>query len=778
LEAPRPRIYQFGPFRVNPASGELLKNGQRVRLQDQPFRLLVTLLENANRTVTRDEIRNRIWQENTFVDFDSGLRVAVRKLREALGDSAESPVYVETLPKRGYRLLVPVIVDEPERPAGSTVPAAEAEAQPAKRRSRSAIAIWALIAVLLLAALTLATFVHRPRKFPGGATIVLADFANSTGDAVFDGALRQGIAVQLEQSPYLTLVSDERIQATLRLMGQAPFGRLSSERAREVCERTASAAVLEGSIDRLGSAYVLGLRARDCRTGEVLDEEQAQATKKEDVLNTLDHIASRFRERTGESLATVRAHDVPLVEATTASLEALKAYSMGWQVVASQGEAAAFPFFKRAVDLDPQFAAAYVALAIMYGSTGQGDLASENSRKAYELREHASENEKYFITAYYQGRTLGNEQKALQTCQEWIQAYPAEWRPHSFLAGFIYPILGNFDGAIEESKKMAQLDPDSGVPYTFLGYADFAENRIADAEDTLGKATARKVVVPDFALLRFDGAFLRGNQEAMAREMAAARENPTAEDELEFHEAFALAYTGQLLQARKLSRNAAESARQKANLERTATFTIVPILWEAFFGEASSARKHAGDALKIAQNREIEYGAALTFAAAGDSQRATTLANELEQHFPEDTSIRFSYLPVLRAMLALNARAPDRALDALQAATPYELGTPRSWLQAFFGALYPTYVRGDAYLANHQGNEAVAEFQRIVNHRGITISDPIGALAWLQLGRAYASIGEQSKAKAAYSHFLDLWKHADPDLPIFKQAQAEYSHLL
>jgi DNA-binding winged helix-turn-helix (wHTH) protein/tetratricopeptide (TPR) repeat protein len=770
LEAPPARIYQFGPFQVNSSTGELLKDGQRIRLQDQPFRLLVVLLENANRAVTRDEIQNRIWQGNTFVDFDSGLRVAVRKLREALGDSAESPVYIETLPKRGYRLIVPVTIQEPERPVR------EDEPQPAKHLSRSAIAIWALIAVLVLAALTLATFVHRPRKLPGGATIVLADFANSTGDPVFDGALRQGIAVQLEQSPSLSLVSDERIQGTLHMMGLAPGSRLDAQRAREVCERTASSAVLEGSIDRLGSAYVVGLRARDCHSGEVLDQEQAQAAKKEDVLNALDHIASRFRERAGESLSTLTAHDVPLVEATTSSLEALKSYSMGWQVVASQGEGAALPFFKHAVETDPQFAAAYAALAIMYGSTEQGDLAAESVRKAYELRAHATANERYFITAYYEGRVLGNQQKALQTCQEWIAAYPAEWRPHSFLAGFVYPILGNFDGAIEESKKMAQMDVGSGVPYTFLAYSYFAENRVAEGEEALRSASSKKIEVPAFAVARFDGAFLRGDQEAMNRELAGPHDDPTAEDDLEFHRAFVLAYSGRLRQARKVLRDASDSARQRGNMERAATFTVMSSVWDALFGEAGSA-KTAGDALKIAHNREIEYGTALAFAAAGDSARALAMANDLEQHFPEDTSVHSSYLPVIRALVALHERAPDRAVQALQMASPFELGTPRSWLQGFFGALYPVYVRGEAYLANHQGSEAAAEFRKVVDHRGLSISDPIGAVAWLQLGRAYASIHETAKAKVAYRHFLDIWKDADPELPLFKQARAESLHL-
>jgi DNA-binding winged helix-turn-helix (wHTH) protein len=351
LENQAPAIYKFGPFEVNPSAGEILKQGKRVKLQDQPFRLLITLLENPGRVVTREEIQGRIWHGNTFVDFDSGLRVAVRKLREALGDDAERPQFVETIPKRGYRLLVPVL-----SVASATQTAEEHVSTTLTGDGWSGVRAnrWAVSLALLIvaAAATFLFFVHGPRKLAGGDTLVLADFSNSTGDPVFDGTLRQGLAVQLEQSPFLSLISDERIQQTLRLMGQPSDARLAPQIARQVCERIGSAAVLEGSIAHLGSQYVLGLRAISCRTGDVLDEEQEQAAKKEDVLNALGQIASKFRTRMGESLATVEKYDTPLAEATTSSLEALRAYSTGWKVVAAQGEEAAVPFFKHAIEID------------------------------------------------------------------------------------------------------------------------------------------------------------------------------------------------------------------------------------------------------------------------------------------------------------------------------------------------------------------------------------------------------------------------------------------
>jgi eukaryotic-like serine/threonine-protein kinase len=772
-------VYQFGSFRVNAESGELLKNGERVRLQDQPFRLLVILLESAGQVVTREELRNRIWPHNTYVDFDSSLRVAVRKLREALGDDADSPAYVETIPKRGYRFLFPltrpVSVAETTADGEAIPPSASVERETAKSAAGSSAWVWILIAVLVIGAVTSATFIHGPRKFAGSDTAVLADFANATGDPVFDGTLRQGLEVQLEQSPYLSLVSDERIQRTLQLMGQGPDVRLTPALAREVCERTGAAAVLEGSIAGLGSQYVLGLRARDCRTGEVLDEEQARAGQKEEVLGALDRIANRFRTRVGESLATVEKHNTPLVEATTPSLEALKAYSMGMRINASQGEAAAVPLFKRAVELDPQFALAYAALGVMYGTLGQTDLAAAEASRAYALRDRVSDNEKFFITGYYEGRTTGNQEKAQQTCKEWAETYPHDISPHTFLAGFVYPVLGEFNQAVDESEKIVQMNPAHEFGYVALASNDLGLNRVADAQKATAMAAAHGIDVPNLGVMRYDIAFLKGDKAAMDREEVAAREKPETEEWISQNKAFALAYTGRLQEALKASRRASELAGKGSTLQDdVALFETAPALWEGFFGLSSAAKQSAHAALKASNEREVEYGAALALAMAGNSDESQKLADDLARRFPEDTSVQFSYLPTVRGELALNHGDAPRALEALQHAAPYELGTPRSCLQGFYGALYPVYVRGEAYLAEHKGAEAMAEFQKILDHRGTVVSDPIGALANLQLARAYVLMGDKAKAKAAYERFLNLWKDADQDIPALKQAREEY----
>jgi eukaryotic-like serine/threonine-protein kinase len=605
-------------------------------------------------------------------------------------------------------------------------------------------------------------------------TIVLADFTNTTGDAVFDGTLRQGLEVQLEQSPFLSLVSEAQIQQTLRLMNLPPDAKLTPEVARDLCQRVGSAAVLDGSIASLGSQYVLGLRAKNCRTGGVLDEEQVQAARKEDVLSALSQIASKFRTRVGESLTTVEKHDTPLAEATTPSLEALKAYSLGWKVFSSTGPAAALPLFKRAIEIDPKFAMAHAFLGDMYGALGESALSAEGTSKAYQLRDRASDAEKFFITASYDLRVTGNLEKAQQTYELWAQTYPRDMRPHGFLST-IYIVTGKYEKAVEESKKAIELDPDFAIAYGNLAFSYQNLDRLGESENVLQRAFERKLEVPDFLVARYDIAFLRSDKAGMEQEVALGQGKSGAEDLISDKEALVLAYSGHLQQARRMSRRAADLAQQSARQESAALYETGAALREAFFGNAPAARRSARAALELSKDREVEYGAAFALALSGDSSRSQTLADDLEKRFGEDTSVRFSYMPALRALLALNHSQSSNAIELLQAAVRYELGTPRSSLHGFFGALYPVYVRGEAYLAAHQGAEAAAEFQKILDHRGIVISDPIGALAHLQLARAFALLGDKARAKTAYQDFLTLWKDADPDIPILQQAKAEFA---
>jgi serine/threonine protein kinase/Tfp pilus assembly protein PilF len=637
---------------------------------------------------------------------------------------------------------------------------------------------WILSAAVGLGALALSTAVylyfHLAPKLTNKDTIILADFTNTTGDPVFDGTLRQGMIVQLEQSPFLSLMSDERVRQTLALMGQSPDARLTPNIAREVCARSGSTAVLDGSIVSLGSQYVLGLRARNCRSGDILDEEQVQAAKKEDVLKALSQAAAKFRTRVGESLASVEKFDTPLEEATTPSLEALKAYSAATKISFSDGFVAGVPFLKRAVEIDPKFALAYAHLGLWYSNIGESVLSMENTRKAYELRDHASDRERFLITALYDRDVTGNLEKAHQTLELWVQTYPRDVGAHGLLSGFSSQGTGRYEETIEEANKALALDPDFTPGYLNLATGNFYLDRFAETEDVIQQALQRKQEIPDLLVLHYYVSFLKHDSAAMDRDTALVRGKPGAEDWMAHSQALVLALSGRLKDALVMSQRAIDLTLQAGQEERAATYESGAAVWQAFFGNASAARQSATAALALSRGRDVEFSAGFALALSGDLSRAQALANDLEKRFPEDTSARFTYVPSLRALCALNRNQPARAIELLQTAAPYELAIPAIDFNFFFGGLDSAYVRGEAYLAMGKGPEAAVEFEKVLDHRGLVAADPIGALAHLQLGRAYALSGEKQKAKSAYQDFLLLWKDADEDLPVRKQAQAEY----
>ena len=665
-----------------------------------------------------------------------------------------------------------------DTPSQRSAPRVSRRAGP-RRRAMLAVALSLLLAATI-AVLALHMFNARRHGAPlltEKDTIVLADFTNATGDPVFDETLRQGLTIQLEQSPYLSLVSDERIQHTLRMMGQPEDARLTPERAREICMRTASAAFLQGSIASLGTQYVLGLRAKTCSAGDVLDEEQVQAARKEDVLKALSQIASEFRTRVGESLATIQKHDTPLYEATTPSLEALKAYSAAMRVSFSSGEAAAVPLMKRAVEIDPQFAMAYASLGLMYSTIGESVLSLESTRKAYELRDHTSDREKFFITTVYHRDVTGNLEKEQQTLGLWAQTYPRDRDAHGLMSGFATQGVGQYEKSVEEAKIAVGIDPDFSPGYVNIASAYLFSDRLTEAEGTAQRALERKFDVPEFSLLRFYFAFLKGDRGAMERAAALAKGKPWAEDWMAHSQALVLARSGHLRAAAEMSSRAVDLAQQAGQRERAATYKAGRAVWEAFSGNAPAAKRSAMAALELSKGRDVEYGAAFALALAGDFSRSQALAGDLEKRFPEDTSVRFNYLPALRGLAALGSHNPQKAIELLQAAAPYDFAVPAIDFNTFFGGLYPVYVRGEAYLASHQGAAAVTEFQKVLDHPGLVFADPVGALVHLQLGRAYDLSGDKTKAEAAYQDFLMLWKDADPDVPLLKQAKAEYASL-
>jgi serine/threonine protein kinase/tetratricopeptide (TPR) repeat protein len=619
-------------------------------------------------------------------------------------------------------------------------------------------------------------FSHKSHALTDEDTVVLADFTNKTGDSVFDGTLRQGLSVQLEQSPFLSIIPDQQIQQTLQMMGQEPDARLTPGIARELCQRTGSAAVLDGSITQIGTPYLVTVEAVDCANGKSLASAEAQASDKSHVLDALGITASEIRKKLGESLSAVQRFDTPLEQATTPSLEALKAFSSGYQIHIAAGDAAGIPFYKQAIELDPNFALAYAWLGLSFNDMGEPSMDVECTRKAYELRDRTSEPEKYFITARYHKVVTGNLEKAEEALQLWIQAYPRMALPHIYLAGAIYPNTAQYEKGVENGREAVRLSPNFSPSYA-LPISDYISlNRIDEAKATYQQAFDRKLKNSFFYLALYEIAFLQNDAAGMAQQVSSSAGTPGPEATLLAIEADTAAYSGRLRTAREFSRQAVDSAERAGDKEATATYYALSALREALFGNADEARRRADVAMRHPAGHDLEYASALAWAYAGDQARAQKLTDDLSQRYPESTIVQFNYLPSLRAKLALSKGDASEALEALRAAQPYELG--RTTYSTYgWSALYPVYVRGEAYLAAGQGKEAAAEFQKILDHRGIVLNKPIGALGRLQLGRAFALQGDTAKAKTAYQDFLTLWKDADTDVPILKEAKAEYAKL-
>ena len=615
---------------------------------------------------------------------------------------------------------------------------------------------------------------HRAAPLTEKDTIVIADFTNTSGDPVFDGTLRQGLSSQLEQSPFLNLLSDARVAQTLALMAQPKDARLTRELAREVCQRTASAASIEGSISSLGSQYVVGLKAVNCSSGDVLANEQATASGKEQVLKALGEAATKVRVKLGESLASVQKYDAPAENVTTPSLEALQAYSLGYQAhIVKNDNAAAIPFFQRAVSLDPNFAMAYARLGTNYSNLGQTDRAAENTRKAYALRDRVSEREKFYIDSHYENFVTGNQEAARKTYELWAQTYPRDAVPITNL-GAIQTALGDHHDALITNQEALKLSPESGSGYTNLVVGYLNVNRLDEARATAQEAQSHNLDSPGNHLQLYNIDFLQHDAPGMEREAAALMGKPGFEDAILDGESNTAAHAGQFSKARELTRRASESAQHIDEKETAATYLAEAAVQEALVGNISQAKQQAQAALALSTGRDVEAISAIALALAGDAAQTTRLAADLAKRFPEDTTVQSNYLPTARAATALRSGNAGKAIEALVSVAPYELGSPA---QSVTFSLYPVFVRGEAYLAERQGSMAVSEFQKILDHPGLVLNEPIGALAHLGLGRAYVLSGDAAKARAAYQDFLALWKDADPDIPILKEAKAEYAKL-
>ncbi len=630
-------------------------------------------------------------------------------------------------------------------------------------------------AVVVLAALIGVGLYFRPRPatvVTEKDTVVLADFSNSTGDPVFDDALKQALAVDLGQSPFINILSDRKVGETLRLMGRQPSDRITQDVARELCVRTGSKAIVLGSISNLGGQYVIGVDAVGCSNGDTLAKEQEESAGKQDVLKALGKAATSLRAKLGESLASIQKFDVP-VEATTSSLEALKAFSMGITTFRTKGDAASIPFQKRALELDPNFAAAYAALGVAYMNLGQASLATENIEKAYALRDRVSEREKYRISSLYYQNVTGELEQATQVYELWAKSYPLDSVPHGNL-GDVYAQLGQYDKAVAEALAAQNLEP-SIVGYTNLAGDYLSLGRFDDAEKAIEQAKARNLDGDFLHQEIYYLSFLKGDAPEMERQVEWGSGKPGTEDLLLSVQSDTEAYYGRLGKARDFSRRAVDAAARANAKEAAALWEVNAAMREAEFGNSAVAKQDVASALALAPGgRDVKLFAALALARAGDTAHAKALVEELERDYPLQTVLKVYWLPTIKSAIELNANNTSQALVFLEAAAPYELGQPA---QLQMGTMYPAYLRGQAQLLAHNGPAAAAEFQKFIDHRGNVINFPLGALAHLGLARAYALSGDTAKAKAAYQDFFSLWKEADSDIPILKQANAEYERL-
>jgi serine/threonine protein kinase/tetratricopeptide (TPR) repeat protein len=665
------------------------------------------------------------------------------------------------------------------RPAGRS----SAAAVPTQSLSRAKVAAAALMFVIIIAAIAGGLYYrsHRTNSLTDKDTIVLADFTNSTGDAVFDDTLKTALSVSLNQSPFLNVLSDGTVAKTLKLMTRPPDTRLTPDVARELCQRAGSKAYIAGAIGSLGSQYVLGLKAVNCQTGDMLAQEQATAASKDKVLDTLGGTASKLRGELGESLATVQKLDVPLSEATTSSLEALKAYSLARK---ERNEQAKLPYDLRAIELDPNFASGYAAVGGDYFSLSELVRASEYYTKAFQLREHASERERLAITANYYSHVTGELDKSAQTHREMIASYPRVGAGYNNL-GIVYAQQGQYEKATEAGKQGAGIEP-KVVDYENLANYALALQRFDEARQFIHDAQARKF--DDYAMhsALYALAFFGSDSAGMAEQRQWYSSRSEIENFMLALDSDTEAYGGHVAKARELTKQAVDSAIRADSKEVGAIWLANAALQQAAYGNAAEARQSAAGALKLSPTSQgVEVETALAFAMAGDTARADSLAQELGKRYPLDTQVQSLWLPAIQAQLALDRKNPASALDILHAPSPIELGLIQFLNN--ISCLNNPYIRGQAYLAAGQGSAAAAEFQKIIDHNGLVWNCWTGALAHLGVARANTlqsrtshgadADAARTRALAAYKDFLALWKDADPDIPILKQAKAEYAKL-
>jgi serine/threonine protein kinase/DNA-binding winged helix-turn-helix (wHTH) protein/Tfp pilus assembly protein PilF len=640
--------------------------------------------------------------------------------------------------------------------------------QPSLRRHWKLAAASAVLVFALLAG-GLYWRSQKATAFTGKDTIVMADFNNSTGDAVWDDTLKQALAIQLEQSPFVNVLSDDKVRQTLQLMNHPRNQPLTREVAQEVCQRNNSKAMLMGAIARAGLHYLITVKAVDCRTGDTLASAEQEAANSDKVIKALQQAGTELRTKLGESLASVQKFNQPLEEATTPSLEALQAFSRA-RTAQMTGDADPIPYLQRALELDPKFAAAYALMGVEYESRGQVPLAFLDYRKAYELRGRVSQRERFYIEGHYYDGVTGELEKAIQTYTDWAQSYPGDYKPHNNL-GVLYSQLGHYEKSAEEAWATIRINPDNAPAYTNLVLDYNSMGQLDKAKAAFDTARAGKLETSFLPLYRYYTAFLEGDGATMQKLATETMGKPGAEGLLLAAQSNTEGFHGRFQNARQFSQRAVESARHAGAPEEAADSRMNEALREAEIGNGERARHLVAEALALAPGRDVDAMAALVLARTGDTAHAEKLETQLDHDFPLDTLMQNYCLPTIRAAIELEKNNPARAIELLETALPYELG------QASFSYLFPAYIRGLAHLKAGHGPQAAAEFQKMLDHPGITLNFVTGGLAHLQLGRAQIQSGSQEAARKSYEDFFALWKDADPGNPTMIQAKAEYEKL-
>jgi DNA-binding winged helix-turn-helix (wHTH) protein/Tfp pilus assembly protein PilF len=759
-------VIRFAVFEVDLRTGELHKNGLRVPLQEQPFHVLAILLEHAGDVVFRDELRKAIWPENTFVDFDNSLNTAINKIREALGDSADHPRFVETIPRRGYRFIAAVTHDD-MRARTPSIAQAEPNAVTPRFALRHRRRWLAAAAATLIALVTAGVWFLRPRPPILGDRdqILLADFVNNTGEPIFDGTLKTAVAVKIGESPYLNVVPDEKVRANLKLMAKSPDEKVVGEVARELCQRVNAKALLQSEIGRAGNAYLITLNTSGCRDGKLLARRQQTAASQTDVLKAVSAASSRMRTDLGESIRSIAGFDTPLEQATTGSLEALRAYTLGYESARQRQWAEACVQYRRAVELDPSFAMAWFRFANCSAEIGNAKAYEEYRTKAYELRERASERERLFIAGSY--LTMSSHpawDKAIAIWENYIRNYPADSVARLRLAAN-YATLGWYDQALTQLQEAAAIEPNRSDVYVGIGRTQRALNRFDDAKLSLQRsivvARCRNVAPAPEAFAELYAIAVVQNDDAAKRRIIQQASQKEAETDVFAAQSRELATLGRLREAIEILHRSQAALRLRPHPVLT-DLAILEINQEVQAGHFARAR-----ALIAARKfRPIsEIGVAVQLATMGDIDAAEKVMARLERERPDDTNQPLRWFPLIRAKIALTRGKPADALAALRPGTPYE-----NWSQA------AAQMRGEAFLAAGEPDAAGEQFRFILNHRGI---DPLAPYprVYVWLARAYAAGGRRDEARQMYEKFFGIWKDADPDVPILRQAKAEYAKL-